>query len=446
MENTELLRVASTLQELNKFFNENHFQSQVIEYVYEFSGNHRQYVDFHFPVARQYDTLRVFDDPGEIQALMRSDITKYRGVRNYEAIWSKELKRIECVLNFLPVGTTSSNLRRLARIVTSTELADPQPEAPGTEKDVVLYDNGLRLLIGQASMEARYIAGRKVSYLSLERMERYQRFLTLKIENVDCEHEDDARRILEKLANSVFYQLDVVYGISVFLSHRKRSPYEENRPLKTIKKRSLEPGSIRLQYEYDRIPMSLYWFAQSSNTSPIFMYFALYQVLEYYFPIYAEKDTKARVQNLLRDPEFDVTKDQDVVRLLRAVRSQGANRLGDEREQLILTLRSITTGEDLLDFIDTRSHLKSYYESKDVTALSDTKLRMTDASQLLADFANRIYDIRCGIVHNKASETDSKILPMTKEADLLVYEVEVLKYLATRAINANCRPLNLNRQ
>lgn len=74
--------------------------------------------------------------------------------------------------------------------------------------------------------------------------------------------------------------------------------------------------------------------------------------------------------------------------------------------------------------------------------LCEQKLRLTDSLGIIDDVAVRIYEIRCQIVHNKASEINNKILPMTKEVDYLVNELELLKFIARKAIIANSRPFN----
>ena len=208
-------------------------------------------------------------------------------------------------------------------------------------------------------------------------------------------------------------------------------------------RREITIKDIELKYEYDEIPMALYWFAQSSSYSPIFRYFALYQVVEYYYPIYATLNAKNKIQNLLKDPKFNVNRDSDILRLLTAVKTNSNGNIGDEREQLSITLRNVVTGEDIVEYISERTNLSDYYKGKTSQKLSEQKLRLSDKIGIVEDVAMRIYDIRCRIVHNKASETDNKILPMTKDMELLVNDVELLEYIARKVIIDNSRPFSL---
>ena len=45
----------------------------------------RRYVEFSFPVAREYEKIQIFEDD-DIDTILCSDFTKYRGISNYEAI------------------------------------------------------------------------------------------------------------------------------------------------------------------------------------------------------------------------------------------------------------------------------------------------------------------------------------------------------------------------
>ena len=74
---------------------------------------------------------------------------------------------------------------------------------------------------------------------------------------------------------------------------------------------------------------------------------------------------------------------------------------------------------------------------------TEKKPRLNDSNGILDDLVERIYDIRCRIVHNKASETDKKILPMTKNVNYLKHEVELLKFIVRKVLIANSSPFSL---
>jgi len=132
-----------------------------------------------------------------------------------------------------------------------------------------------------------------------------------------------------------------------------------------------------------------------------------------------------------------------VVKLLSIIKENSMDNMGSEREQLSITLRSIITGDDIIEFIQSNEDLNEYYKNKSAKNLSDKKLRLADNVGIVNDVAERIYEIRCRIVHNKASEIDNKILPMTKDVDYLVNDVALLEFIARKVIIANSRQFSL---
>ena len=132
-----------------------------------------------------------------------------------------------------------------------------------------------------------------------------------------------------------------------------------------------------------------------------------------------------------------------MVKLLSIIKENSMDNMGSEREQLSITLRSIITGDDIIEFIQSNEDLNEYYKNKSAKNLSDKKLRLADNVGIVNDVAERIYEIRCRIVHNKASEIDNKILPMTKDVDYLVNDVALLEFIARKVIIANSRQFSL---
>ena len=131
------------------------------------------------------------------------------------------------------------------------------------------------------------------------------------------------------------------------------------------------------------------------------------------------------------------------MKILNVAKSNHNNNWGDEREQLLITLRSVVSGEEIIDFIKENEQLELYFNSKESTKVADKKIQLNDASGIVNDLAERIYDIRCRIVHNKASETTKKILPMTKNVGYLRNDVKLLKYIVEKVIIANSKHFSL---
>lgn len=407
-----------------------------------YDGEASEYLSFLFPVAREFEEIKIFDRDN-IDCIVNSNFTEYRGIINYEAIWSKDLKKIECEIDSqvssLP---TRLAMRRISKLFNQNAGDDrPTGDNADTPSRIAIYkDSKTEVSVGYSSREFAILSTLK-NYPHFDLSKESSRFrLTLIIDNISVATQEDAKKILEKIANTLFFQIDILYGLILTLLPRRKSRNERIRRLRRSSGDDENGKKLELQYEYDEVPMSLYWLAQNTYYSPIFKYFALYQVVEFYYPIYATADTKNRIKNLIKDPQFNINKDSDVVRLLSIMSTKNVSAIGDERGQLNITVRSTVSGEEIIDLIKNNDALYDYYTNNKFKKLSVQKLRLTDPIGIIDDVANRIYDIRCGIVHSKASEIENKILPITKEVDFLDYETQVLEFIARKVIIANSRP------
>ena len=431
-----------TLDALKTVLDENSIKNEIIEDVRFFDESPYRYIEFEFPVARSKELIRVYDYDN-IESIVACNFLKYRGIGKYEAIWSNELKTIECLIEDKTNLVSSRGIiRRLSKIFQTVETTKTERDDEEPSKLLLFSDDSVRVCLGYSSKEFALLNAHKDGRrMDVDGSITHFR-VTLQIENISVDTEEKARKILEKISNTMFYQIDVLYEYCLALSPRRESMREQRRK-REYRVKDIEVQDLTLKFEYDDIPLSLYWFAQSNVHSPIFMYFALYQALEYYYPIYASRNAKERIQVLLKDPDFRATKDSDIMKILDIVKANNSNGWGDELGQLKITLKSVLTPDEIVDFIRESAETNEYFNSKNSTKVADTKLRLGDPSGLMDDLAERIYDIRCRIVHNKASETDKKILPMTPSVEYLRKDVELLKFVVRRVIIANSRDFSL---
>ena len=432
-----------TIEQFKTFLEEHNFNPKLANET-DYEGTEFKCISFDFPIARNCETIRVYEDDN-LDAIMTIDFMKYRGVSDYEAVWSKELKRIECEIQDSRIDGPSRWL--LGRIPSDFQVIEEITNELGKIEpaEILLFANEeIKITIGYASKEFAFISAYKEGR-HLDISERTSRFRnTLKIENISVETEEKAKNYLEKLSNALFFQLDVIYGLTITLAPGRMSRTERSLRRRRILQPKAEKREIKLNYEYDKTPLSLYWFAQKNIESPIFAFFAFYQVLEYYFPIYSTIEAKNRIKNLFRDPNFSIDSETDMIKLLNVITAKNADSIGDEREQLSNVLRNITTGEEIIEYINSMDFLKEYYTDKKSNKLSDEKLSLSDFNGIIAKTASRIYDIRCRIVHNKASEIHKKILPVTQEEKYLRNEIYLLKFLARKSIFINSKTLHLD--
>lgn len=179
---------------------------------------------------------------------------------------------------------------------------------------------------------------------------------------------------------------------------------------------------------------------------PLLQFLAYYQVIEFFFPIYSQSEARRRIRNILKTPGFSYHRDADIVRLLSAVKAGVGRGFGDERSQLRATLQECLDANALREFLVTDEYRNDFFMAKS-KALPVHKLPLANPdADLRNDVADRIYDLRCKIVHTKTGANEGEIellLPFSKEADLLEYEIELIQYVAQQVLIASSRELNV---
>ncbi|MEV7842295.1 hypothetical protein AB0O77_34615, partial [Streptomyces albidoflavus] len=160
-------------------------------------------------------------------------------------------------------------------------------------------------------------------------------------------------------------------------------------------------------------------------------------MLEYYFPTYSRRDTLDKLRHELRDPRFEVGDYAHLSRLLNLAAREGKG-YGSERDQLKATIKGCLTEEHVRGFFGGDAEWVSHFEGSAVKDVTRVHLK-DQKNDLLNQVANRVYDIRCRIVHTKEDGGDSTseiLLPFSKEAASLGPDVELVKFLAQKCLIA----------
>ena len=262
---------------------------------------------------------------------------------------------------------------------------------------------------------------------------------TLKIHGVNPPHHEDAVRALETVANAIMFELDLRYGVLAMLS-RTAQP----RLVKPRRRPRTEPPALpKFKYQTDAI--SLYFYARSAQGMPLLQYLAYYQILEHYFPSYARRELLERLRNQLKDARFSTEEDTHLGRLIGIVHRYGQG-YGNEREQLKATIRACVEEDELHLFVTEDSPVEKYFTG--TQAIKGLRqLNLNDrASDIRDQVANRIYDLRCRIVHTKDESTNlapEPLFPFSREADSIFDDIELLKFLAQKVLSANAQQMRL---
>ena len=258
---------------------------------------------------------------------------------------------------------------------------------------------------------------------------------SLKIEGLHPATHDEALKVLDELGASFLFDLQLKYAYGANLAlFRSPSPYVRN---------AQAPALIPLsppRYSYSTEALSLYRYATSATGMNLLAFLAYYQVLEFFFARYSESEAIRKARTNLRNPLFNIEDDGQLGRLLML---GGGTKGRSEREQLKATLRSCLEVDEISAFVmahpERTAHLKNKKKIADV-AIINVENRGAD---LIDQVADRIYDIRCRVVHAKdGGGHDAKLLmPYSPEVKELSHDVDLVRFCAQRALIASAGPI-----
>jgi hypothetical protein len=104
------------------------------------------------------------------------------------------------------------------------------------------------------------------------------------------------------------------------------------------------------------------------------------------------------------------------------------------------TLQECVDATDLRTFLENDVTTQEFFKKK-TKGLTDHKLPIENKTlDLRNDVAERIYDIRCRIVHTKHSAKDGSLellLPNSPEAQQLGFDIDLLRFLAQKVLIAS---------
>lgn len=364
--------------------------------------------------------------------LLNSDFDKYVFVEGYEvAICSYVDGKVEATVDSIgPEINKPLILSRLAGMKYQEAVKDIKAGKDIRWEVVEGGSKGIRISIGGPSNTLLAM----VNYIEEEDA------LSVRIEGLRVTKNSEAAEVLGRLTNSLFFEIRRKRKVNLFIE--RHYEIETSAWTTKSKRKSKEmPGVGFPKFEYDKEPSEMYWHAVSAYKMPLMQYLAYYQILEYYFPKYSMLGAKRDITNCLKDPEFNVDDDNDIVKIVACV-SGKLGRSVDENSQLRDVIRACISEEDLVSEVISEP-LKEYFR-KEYKMVSQFRVsednRDKDTREQLAD---RIYDIRCKIVHTKEDDKRGRIMPFTKEAVLLLrFDLPLIGNLANKALISNSKNLS----
>ena len=388
------------------------------------------------PKREEFKDINISDISKDLEIIEKSDFEKFKFINGFQAIWSEELNIIECglesndylrspkfyMLKLLPNMTFYEVIK-----IGNRELI----EFPSPNEKIKIY-------IGDSTIE--YAILTKLVRESPVNLDMLDDKTTIRIEGIKIENHDEARLQLLKIANSILFQIDNELDIPLYLS-------PEYYIMKDYKFRYKDEIKFRSPiFDYDDKTMSLYWYARTSKTMPLLQFLSFYQILEYYFPLFSNADAKQKIKNFIRDPTFNIERDKDISKIINIIKltSYGKS-FNNEINQLKVTIQNIIDTESLVEFLTENKKRKDFFEKpKKGNSLSKYQLPLTNPGQDIREgVSKRIYEIRCKIVHTKEDGDNELLLPFSIDIVHLKYDLELIEFLARKALIATRRTMKL---
>jgi hypothetical protein len=371
------------------------------------------------PEERQFKKLIISDNQqlSEYEALK---VYTFRFISGYNAIWSKELGVIECELE----NERAAEFFEMDRIYKMASFGSFRLD----------YDNGFHNEANSKRIEM------PITQPGM-RIEVHSRVFSIRIEGVKVDTHDEALSKLVKISNSVLFQFDMHTNISLRLVVEQRLFGLTPEDKKDI---TSDISFSTVKYEYDAEPMALYMYARSAAEMPLLQYLAYYQVLEFYFPVYSSGEARQKIKNFIKSPLFDPNKETDIAQIVNLIKTSAKGKaIGDERSQVKATVQAIVDPQTLLAFFDEYTERKNFFDQQKKTkGISKQKINFAASeNDIRIEAALRIYEIRCRVVHSKDDENFELLLPYSKELTYMGDDLELIRFLAQKAIIAGSRPI-----
>jgi len=232
--------------------------------------------------------------------------------------------------------------------------------------------------------------------------------------------------VLEKVSNHLFLEIDRISNLALTLDKESESYPTASLFAPFI----MLPGRWQLTSgKCDNAPMEFYRHARRIGNMPLIKFLLNYQAVEYYYPNYPGPE-----RNQLRAVLNRCSIGANTIRTYLTGKGDTTINHGLKRDDDLSTERA--------------KHCSKYYEerqnffneAKNTNPLKAEPLNAQNPSdaELMTALVERIYGLRCRIVHTKDSDLtgqDKYIMPTSPEAKLLGRDIDLMRFIAQQVLS-----------
>lgn len=176
--------------------------------------------------------------------------------------------------------------------------------------------------------------------------------------------------------------------------------------------------------------LSYYNLALSSD-SLLLGYIALYKILEYFFPIAAEKVLHKQMADKIALPVFTHTSPKQLRELTNIIRK--FDQRMDEQKMLSTVIEYNFNSNELIDWVNEYEKIEGKYYTIPQKVLGESFTLDINPDKISSSLAKRIYHTRNVLVHNKEDEP-YRFIPFTGQEEILTREIPIVLFLAEQLI------------
>lgn len=346
--------------------------------VEDFGDGYRQGVQYLCETGGDWDWKLFLTGPLDYAWMLNTRFEQYRPLNLYDAMWSRSKGVVECQLGFRePAIGKADPVREVAQAFgVGGEHPSTTFMAPGGV-GVNIQFSSAELLIWRAVSPAVHLisSGPPVP--------------AVRIEGLTLGSESGARIALEKYANAALLQIFQKTGIALRLNeHRAWMPR-----FQFTDSDAPRPRADPLLAAPEAEPASYFWYGLTTRANLTGTFQSFYQVAEYYFPQMGEKT---------------------------------------ERKALKALLLASVQRQDLVDFIQSDHARKAFYDLRPPPLVARGISYNVAGADILAEAAERLYDIRCRVVHSKRAQ--APLRPLSPEVAKLRVDTDLMEFVAARVL------------
>ncbi|WP_289345707.1 hypothetical protein [Acinetobacter baumannii] len=355
-----------------------------------------------------------------LQHLQDNNFLDYRLVPNYDAVWSEKHKVIEC-----EVDSSSSRKSLFERYFSEFCEEEDKLSFKINNYTVEITSPSNEFIVLNDFQAQDMFAGIGDPAKKIENRKRYT--TVIRIIGKSVESSNEAKKIIETIVESLCFELscrfDILFTPSV---PRKRS--------RKIPKQTKITHPIKINKKIDNNALSYYWNAEAARGLPLVSFLGYYQVVEYFYSFFSEKDLQTKISNIIKDPAFNVHNHKDILKIISANKNFITN--SNDKTKLEITIHSSLIESDFKEWFISDEERVKYFKGNSCEKVSSKKINSTSESELLKQALARIYDVRCRIVHTDTNSSSNSSLSPRQHIENFEYELELAKFFAQKVLIA----------